>query len=924
MGKKKGKGAKKKKVDETKILKALEPVYDTLEEGSATTVLRQAQSHQDAVDRAMQMLKKLERKLGEHPLILSLKACLLWDVGKPGEANKALSKIISDRPTSPMTLRHLVPTTFRLLERLPPICELWEECLKTNELDHEALFQAFHLFGTAFEFKKQQKLTQRLMKTCPPSCDKTRFRMWSVCALECFLKLKDKENKTPMTDRPMARLGQSLLEREICLQEEKAPEGYDDQFFLMLLRFLDLRNKWEHVLAVIDTPRGKQYKDQNELNQWRLKALQKTKNWKLAVKTCREALAENPDHYDAITTFCESMANLDPPTGGKAAAREFLLNLSNKHPKLRGPRLGLCDIEMRLGDSAGLRDELLSFYNACGRTRAWFLDALSYLKKLEAEDLEKLRKEVQASFEAMPLPLEDDTTSKKIAHLRWRISAAFLDYFCEPWTSREKLAEMLDHWRAVCVPGGDETKGMLRDSAKKIFAIFASEKEDFKDESPADDLLLLTTWGALNCWRVSGENDHFKSAKEVLHDALKHSRNNYMFKWALIRLLCHPDHGSTDEADALYSTMKIDSVQWESLGHLIYYDAVRYGNFKLANRVGSERLSMQKTILESHERFSREAYEKNVLEKVVDFAEFTDKARRSRFYQIILIESKVFMFLRRRHNKLEPVQNLLETIRELLEESTYYGEWVDNEDHHTLMPQLWHRPTPGTHGTGHPSLDTPLSPEDILFTRPPPSSLVACPDLNADTSKLTPRSMDKLFRAHFDIHVARLKLLRLCVHLDPDNAPQIEDLLVQFKDALARLEAHPCLNPFTLSAPKRRLTSVFHDCARLFETHLVALSAVKAKTPEAWASFADALRKIDAEITPPYKSIRMGAKPNERHDLGARRAQEVTTFVMLSLDTLAAILLNWSQLLQDKWKAAAYLAGPIKELRQKEHTAPGT
>merc|ERR1719320_680997 len=112
------------------------------------------------------------------------------------------------------------------MNKIHVLLELWKDCLKEKDKHNfrdEQLLRIHHLFGFACDFKGQQQMVKMIIKerdrnpmVSPES--QLHMKMWDIVALESFLRFQD-ESKIPIKDRPLARLGQMMLEKTLNCDE---------------------------------------------------------------------------------------------------------------------------------------------------------------------------------------------------------------------------------------------------------------------------------------------------------------------------------------------------------------------------------------------------------------------------------------------------------------------------------------------------------------------------------------------------------------------------------------------------------------------------------------------------------------------------------------------------------------------------------
>jgi len=861
MPKKKGRGKQKiKELSEEKLFNLLRPVYEMMGTEGARGLS----------EKVLQMVKKIEKKCGERVQIMSVKTILYLDLDRLPAAYKEFNKMIQIRPSNPFVLEQIEPT-FKAMNKIHMLLDLWSDFIKQsqkNSLREEQLLRIHHLFGFACDFKGQQQIVKLIIKkremnamASPES--QLQMKMWDVIALESFLRFQD-ESEKPIKDRTLTRLGQMMLEKTLKCDEEAAPRGYNEQYFLMLLRFLEMREDWGKIVKVILSKRGKQYSDQGELRGWLLRALSKSKNWEEVIPIAEKALQVTPDDWECITLLGEAYC-AKGEEGAKVALSMFR-NLAEKHPKARGLVLGELHVASLQKDTAAARLAVVKYFRTFGKKPCWFADVSKYLQQFLAKDLELLGEEISNCFTEVS---SDEMKAGRVAKVRWKISNDYFQFYRGVYGDLEKT---VDELTATWIRYREE-----------------DEKEEMDDDSPSDDLLLLAVYYCTMLWRRDGFQKWIVKACEILKTGLEKSAHNYSLKWMYMRLLCYT--GRVTEAFSIYNTQKIASIQTETMSHLLYYDAVRFGDLEVAKKLHSSRSHYDAEMDHTYQMMIKDVYLHGTLEKVVDFAEFFIKGNRSRFLRTINIDQVVRNFVQRPDRRLEPTRNLLWSLTTKLDDANPMVKSTkslfDNDDHHTLAPQLWERPT--ARGSP-PLLNQSLGLEDFLFTYPPPSSL-SYPSHKADSSALTPALIDQLHNAHFDANVLRFNLLNCALDLNTDRTSDMKNFLTKLRAVVAKLESASALNAGWISCTERLTTSVWQDVINAFETHILIVTAVRKSEPDRWEEAILQLNKLVNFITTESKAIE-----SFEHKKTPRYIQERVSFTTISLDTVLVLRLVWKSL----------------------------
>lgn len=161
------------------------------------------------------------------------------------------------------------------------ICKLYETAVKldpSNEELHTHLFMSYVRIG---DFKSQQQSAMALYKNKP----KNPYYCWAVMSI-VLQATRGEGEKDPGKRKLLLSLAQRMFDKLIT--ENKIDAEQEVQLYIMILELLE---KFEEILAVLDGPLGSHLQCSN-IPQNRLKYLKKLKRWEEINLLCKGVLVE--------------------------------------------------------------------------------------------------------------------------------------------------------------------------------------------------------------------------------------------------------------------------------------------------------------------------------------------------------------------------------------------------------------------------------------------------------------------------------------------------------------------------------------------------------------------------------------------------------------------------------------------------------
>jgi len=232
--------------------------------------------------KAFQEAERVLKKQPDLQCAKVLKALAMQRMGQTAEAEDLLDKILAERPTKDDVLSAMA-IAFKELNRAEKVCAMYENAVAVEPKNEELLSQLFMSYVRTGKYKKQQTAAMQLYKAAP----KNPYYFWAVMSLVLQAESADDKVATGVV-LPLAERMIKKLEAEGKIEQEQEMHLY--------LLVLEMQDKFEEALAVIDGPLGKKLLEKSSyLNfvSWkRLVYLTNIKAWSKVYLLCKQFLRE--------------------------------------------------------------------------------------------------------------------------------------------------------------------------------------------------------------------------------------------------------------------------------------------------------------------------------------------------------------------------------------------------------------------------------------------------------------------------------------------------------------------------------------------------------------------------------------------------------------------------------------------------------
>ena len=466
------------------------------------------------------------------------------------------------------------------------------------------------------------------------------------------------------TEDKVLKIQQMMFERQFL---GNAKDGEDIRNFDALIniyyRILKLRKEWTKLNDFIAGKLMKEkFVDKNKLKLWALECFVHLNDWKSVGELCSSLLFDGNDDAEIDNPFIDDweiwfkwidaqLVLYQEATNNNELSDEFMDETMQRIQqiqqsktirninKFRAPFLSEIELHLKCTqfENGTLNEATLSaliskyVQHFAARNSSCFDDVRKYLNRIEDEDaqrklLQLIRRELDSQNEA------DDsnanmTQSRLCKVLQREICYHQIELYFGLWMNEEEEALV------------KRVQSLHREwhlNADKI------EKQEDTDETVADGFILLAVHILLHLAASHGgekSRDYMMDAIFLCEMGVEKSEYNFRIRLYLLRLYCHPNIGNIYGALRQFEKLKISGVQFDSLSHVLYHDAARYG---FTTKSTQSVVPFLHSALENHRReFSQanlrrteECFEHNNYHKAIEFAEFSYTMTKSEMYLI--------------------------------------------------------------------------------------------------------------------------------------------------------------------------------------------------------------------------------------------------------------------------------------------------
>jgi len=525
----------------------LRPIYDWLDNGNNKKALQEAD--------------KVLKKQPDFQCCRVLKCLALIRLGKEGEAEVILNKVLSECPVDEGALQAMT-IGWRELQQPGKICQMYEGAVKKEPQNEEFLTHLFMSYVRLGEYKKQQLAAMNLYRVA----SKNPYYFWSVMSLV----LQAVEG-----DPILAKTVHLPLAHKMVQKMETSGKLEQEQEVLLYLLILELKEDWQAGLEVLDGSLGsklaKSASYRNFCLSKRVEFQVASGGWEEVAKLSREELEKLPDQWSAYTQFIAAVKELHSKeaetTYTTSEAEQFILSQQNSHSALRGPWLAQLELVASLMSTSLLHPLILSYFSKFSTKPVTFSDLAKYLAILDTNQQQELVMELTKQYSDNPI--------NNIGDICRDVNLVQLARFCGSMTNlttdqlEEEVARLVEKYNSVQHIVTDMVSTDLR---------------------PPDNYLVLASHVLWDLWNMTKQGKYFIKCTALLYTGLSTSPSNWHMKLMLIKLMNIVGAGAVSHS--LHSSLDIKHLMLDTLGWLLARQLQGSGQLGLASQHASQTVKL--------------------------------------------------------------------------------------------------------------------------------------------------------------------------------------------------------------------------------------------------------------------------------------------------------------------------------------------
>ncbi|KAK3804416.1 hypothetical protein RRG08_006716 [Elysia crispata] len=544
----------------------LRPIYDCLDNGN----------NKKAIQEADKVLKKQK----DLSCAKVLKALALLRMGRMPEGNSLLAEVHKSEPMEEQTL-NAMSICYKETHQYSCIASLYEAAARQQPANEDILSCLFMAHVRLGNYRDQQRTAMALHK-CRPN--KNPYYFWAVMSIVMQAHADEKLGRTmylPLAERMTKKY----------IQEEKIEAEAE---ILLYLIILELQEKWDECLTVLDGPLGAQLGNELNLRETKLaNVCTKLGKWDRVNIIHKQLLNHTPDDWAFWLTYLDSGFHMvdedfvcnggaDGDDGEKKSATDAdystqlmwtyiseKISCMENSVQLRGPYLARLEFLRRLlvrkldlAKTVGSAlQHLQGYFDLFGHKSCCHGDMTLFFDMLSESEQDKLinhmREVVDLDSTTGVLQYPKDV-NQLTRHLVCMQSARTMGKH-RLFTLEETLA--LSHDLLLLYREG-------LNLGKELLST---------DLQYSDNYLLLATHLLLDAWEKTGDDIHLWQAIVYLELGIRESTSNFQFKLLLVRLYCFK--GVFGPCPALYDGMEIKHIMNDTLGYIASNHVIRLGHF---------------------------------------------------------------------------------------------------------------------------------------------------------------------------------------------------------------------------------------------------------------------------------------------------------------------------------------------------------
>ncbi|GFO09844.1 N-alpha-acetyltransferase 25, natb auxiliary subunit-like [Plakobranchus ocellatus] len=644
----------------------LRPIYDCLDNGN----------NKKAIQEADKVLKKQK----DLSCAKVLKALALLRMGRMSEGNSLLAEVHKSEPMEEQTL-NAMSICYKETHQYSRIASLYEAAARQQPANEDILSCLFMAHVRLGNYRDQQRTAMALHK-CRPN--KNPYYFWAVMSI--VMQAHSDEKLGRVMYLPLA---EKMTNKYI--QEEKIEAEAE---ILLYLIILELQEKWEECLTVLDGPLGAQLGNELNLRETKLAHVCiKLGKWDRVNSIYKQLLNHTPDDWAFWLAYLDSgfhmvdegfVCNGEEEAEANKSAKDAdssaelmwayiceKISAMENGVQMRGPYLARIEFLRRLlarkfelAETVGSALQHLQGYfdlfghkSCCHGDMTLFIDMLSESQKDEFLNHMKEGVDLDNTSGVLQYPKDVNQLTRHLVCLQ--------------------MARTMGKHRLFAL---EETLTLSQDLLLLYREGLTFGKELLPtDLQYSDNYLLLATHLLLDAWEKTGDDIHLWQAIVYLELGIRESTSNFQFKLLLIRLYCFK--GVFGPCPALYDGMEIKHIMNDTLGYIASNHVIRLGHFMEA---GTMYATMVRFFVVNQKEASEHlmsSYKFGSFGRIQEFVKFQDRLDNSIQYHSAATEKMLLDLIMQtdRHDSAEAALDFM-NVHPLTDQPFDVSKICDNRD----------------------------------------------------------------------------------------------------------------------------------------------------------------------------------------------------------------------------------------------------
>jgi len=615
----------------------LRPIYDWLDNGNNKKALQEAD--------------KVLKKQPDFQCCRVLKCLALIRLGKEGDAEVILNKVLSESPVDEGALQAMT-IAWRELQQPEKICQMYEGAAKKEPNNEEFLTHLFMSYVRLGEYKKQQLAAMNLYKVA----SKNPYYFWSVMSL--VLQAVEGDPK-------LAKSVHLPLAHKMVQKMESSGKLEQEQEILLYILILELKEDWKSGLAVLNGPLGnklaKSASYRNFCLSKRVEFHLASEDWEDVAFLAREELDRLPDQWSAYTQFISAVKELKAKDMSTKytleEAEQFILSQQSSHPSLRGPWLAQLELVSNLLSTSLLPPLILNYFAKFSSKPVTFSDLAKYLAKLDTDQQKDLVTELNAQYSEQPIV--------SIGDICRDVNLVQLSRYCGNVTSFSITSKENEVARLV---------GKYKSVQHIVTDMVAT------DLRPSDNYLVLAAHILWDLWNTSRERKYFMQCASLMQMGLATSPSNWQMKLMLIRLMNLVGAGAVSYS--LHSSLDIKHLMLDTLGWLLGRQLAFSGQLGLASQHASQTVKLYNHVNKDTADHIITAFRSGTFYQIRDIYKLRNRLATSHHFLTMETERQLLDLLLETSIHAQAVQMV--SYLDLTEEDKDSKDWDQRKDNRDL------------------------------------------------------------------------------------------------------------------------------------------------------------------------------------------------------------------------------------------------